>query len=164
MIVRKLHRRTDDGVLHFYEAFSYPPEGYFCHHWGRAGEPGDAECYELPDDLTEHECIESLLAEPRSEGFAVHGRRVIEVQYDLADGRADLDMRNAVNDLIEDALGANGLGEWIGSSVGAGRMENAYTVVDVDLATELITSIVQGSTFPMFDRINVQHWLEPREA
>ena len=157
----KLYKRDDDGVLLFHESWADPSDQTVANHWGRVGERGDVRYYSIPDGVSDEECIEDMLTEPRKLGYSELSERdhsVVEVQYDLEDAwgtSADLALRNAIDDLLNDELGWHGLGQWIGSSMGSGQMEIAYHVVDVDLAIEVITSVLERSQFPMYSRINV---------
>ncbi|WP_144118417.1 hypothetical protein [Catellatospora sichuanensis] len=158
----KLYRRDDDGVLHYHESWVDPSDGTVADHRGRAGQRGTVDYYAIPDGADHDDCVEDILATARAAGYAelpADARTLIEVQYDLEDpcgSTADLDLREAVDRLLNEELGWHGLGEWVGASMGSGQMEIAYTVVDVEQAVRTIRSTLERSPYPMYSRINVQ--------
>jgi hypothetical protein len=158
--VIKLYKRDADGALLYHESWVDPSEGKVAVHWGRVGERGEVRYSDLPDGADHDACIGDALTEARGQGFAElseHDHNVIEVQYDLDQwgGADDLDLRNAIDELLNEELGWHGVGEWLGSSMGSGQMEIAYMVVDAEIATEVITAALEQSEFPMFSRINI---------
>lgn len=81
----------------------------------------------------------------------------IEIYYDTKDipgaapgedlSFAALEFRNAAMDLIEEALAAEDLGEWIGAEIGGGEVNFGFDVEDFDAAEAAVRRAVQGTPY-----------------
>ncbi|MEH7827001.1 hypothetical protein [Gemmobacter denitrificans] len=58
-----------------------------------------------------------------------------------------LDFRNAAMELIEAALEAESLGEWVGAEIGAGEVNFGFDVEDYDAAEVAVRRAVKGTPY-----------------
>ncbi len=152
----KLYARDGAGVLHYHEAWVDDDE--IIEHWGLVGQRGETRCHDLAPGEDAQSRLDAVLADARALGFAEFDEDhvvMLDVVYKLDSWgtAADLDVRNAIGEFLNQELGWTGLGHWDGGSIGSGTMEVGCVVVDFEIAKRVIASALDGADFPKFSRI-----------
>jgi hypothetical protein len=153
----KLYARDDAGVLCYHEAWVDGDE--IVEHWGRVGERGADRKHPVPRGSRPAALLEAVLADARGRGFAEIDEDdlvYLEIEYELDSWGtgADLDVRNEIGALLDEALGWTGLGHWDGGSIGSGTMEVGCLVVDFEIAQRVIEEALTDPKYPKFSRIS----------
>ena len=155
--MQKLYKQID-GRLHYREAWAEPENRVIVEHWGLVGEKGNARSHPLSPESDEDDAIATVLQDSARDGFSsfdANEMRILLVEYSI-DGmgtRADVEKRHALEDLLNETLGWTGLGHCDGGSMGSGTMEVCCSVVDFEIARELISDTLAGTRFSDYSAI-----------
>ncbi len=149
--------RRDEKGLHFYEAFLR--EDRVIEHEGLCGLGGENRFHHFELLGQAEKIVTNLMAEAKAKGYrsvpSSKQKRLI-VEYPVMDHFADtdeLDMRNALEEFLDDWTGRLGLGHCDGGSSGLGTMEVCCFVVDFKLAKAALEPILATSAFKDYSRI-----------
>jgi hypothetical protein len=152
----KLYRRDGKNVVDYHEAFVHDGEVHL--HWGKLGEPGLGSSRARNPKIEEEADLNKALEPARQSGFeeiSLDDHAVVLVEYTI-DGMGnakDLDKIYRLFDVLQDVLGASGLGHCDGHSRGSGTMEAACFVVDVELTRQVVAAALKGTEFADYTRI-----------
>jgi predicted DNA-binding WGR domain protein len=158
-VMTKLYSDEGSGAPRYHEA--WVDGSTVVEHWGVIGERGDSRDHPVPDGSDPAEVLAAVLADARARGFEEldeDSLTFVEVQYDLDTwgSGADHDTRIRVEDFLNEELGWTGLGHLDGGSIGSGTMEVCVAVVDVPIATRVITAALDGTDLPAPARFLVE--------
>jgi predicted DNA-binding WGR domain protein len=156
--MQKLYR-VADGVLSYHEAWLNG--GSVIEHWGRVGDRGQMREHRRAPRESERKALTRILAPAAAAGYApiapdAHAVMVVEYPVDGFGTPKDLEMRLAVEGLLNEALGWTGLGHCDGGSIGSGTMEVACLVVSPTIAEQVISAALQSSPFAAYTRIYLE--------
>jgi immunity protein 39 of polymorphic toxin system len=148
----KLYRLAP-GEPRYWETWE-EPRGVTIHS-GRLGEKGETRRLFSGDGS--RRLVQAEAAQRRAEGYAEvpiqdHATMILQYRINGFGTEADLDKRNRVMNLMDEALGWTGLGHCDGGDIGSGTTNVFCPVVDADLATRVIVEelerrgLLQGLT------------------
>jgi hypothetical protein len=123
------------------EARYWETPGGITVHSGRLGEKGETR--RLFSGEASRRLVQAEAAQRQAEGYAEipldeHATMIVQYRIDGFGSEADLDKRNRVMSLMDEALGWTGLGHCDGGDIGSGTTNVFCPVVDADLATRVI--------------------------
>jgi immunity protein 39 of polymorphic toxin system len=131
--------RLSPGEPRYWETWETP--GGVTIHSGRLGEKGETARLFAGD--ASRRLVHAEAARRRAEGYAEipledHATMILQYRIEGFGTEADLDKRNRVMNLMDEALGWTGLGHCDGGDIGSGTTNVFCPVVDPELAVPVI--------------------------
>lgn len=143
--MRKLYKRDGERLLYWE---TWDDDGKHIMHWGEAGDEGETQALRSGLFRDAGKSVAEEMARREREGYAEideEDLQAVFIQY-RAETWGDLEdpeKRQAMQDLMDDALGWTGLGHCDGGSIGSGEMEVCCLVVDAEIAAPVIVKALE---------------------
>lgn len=131
-----------DGNLYYWE--SWVDEGEYTVHLGKVGEEGESK------EINDFKVLKDEENSYREKGYCeIEDLKSIIIQYKIDDmGDADdIDMRNEIEDIMNEELGWTGLGHCDGGEIRTGTINIFCMVIDVKLAFDVIIQALEENEY-----------------
>ena len=143
--MRKLYKRDGERLLYWE---TWDDDGKHIMHWGEAGDEGETQALRSGLFRDAEKSVAEEMARREREGYAEideEDLQAVFIQY-RAETWGDLEdpeKRQAMQDLMDDALGWTGLGHCDGGSIGNKTINVCCLVVDAKIAAPVIVQALK---------------------
>ena len=154
----RLFKRDENGkIAAYHEAWIEPQHRRIVEHWGYVGEAGDTASHRVHIFGSLEKQFAGVLQGARDLGFEEIGESTyatLIVEFPASeDLDADRDKQEDVEDALTEKLGWTGLGYCDAGRLSAQTLEICCRVLDIELATQIISDALDGSVFADYSRI-----------
>ena len=143
--MRKLYKRDGERLLYWE---TWDDDGKHIMHWGEAGDEGETQALRSGLFRDADKSVAEEMARREREGYAEideDDQQAVFIQY-RAETRGDLEdpaKRQAMQDLLDEALGWTGLGHCDGGAIGSETINVCCLVVDAKIAAPVIVQALK---------------------
>ncbi len=143
--MRKLYKRDGERLLYWE---TWDDDGKHIMHWGEAGDEGETQALRSGLFRDAEKSVAEEMARREREGYAEIDEEELQavfIQY-RAEAWGDLEdpeKRQAMQDLMDDALGWTGLGHCDGGTIGSETINICCLVVDAKLAAPVMVQALK---------------------
>ena len=143
--MRKLYKRDGERLLYWE---TWDDDGKFIMHWGVVGDEGETQTVRSGLFRDAEKTVAEEMARREQEGYAEisdEDLQTVLIQYRTASwgDLEDLEKRQAIQDLMDNALGWTGLGHCDGGSIGSGTINFCCPVVDAKIAAPVMVQALK---------------------
>ena len=143
--MRKLYKRDGERLLYWE---TWDDDGKHIMHWGEAGDEGETQALRSGLFRDAEKSVAEEMARREREGYAEIDEddlQAVFIQY-RAETWGDLEdpeKRQAIQDLLDDALGWTGLGHCDGGTIGSETINVCCLVVDAKIAAPVMVQALK---------------------
>lgn len=155
----RLYKSDETGTpVAYHEAWVEPQHRRIVEHWGYVGEAGETATHRVYILGSLEKQFEGVLQGARELGFqelseSAYATLIVEYAVTGEGSTSDRDKQEDVEDALNEKLGWLGLGFCEDGRIANGQIDICCRVLDVEVATKVISEALSGSVFADYSRI-----------